>query len=995
MPAVAIDDAVEMVSQQFEEQTDVTSCSNISPGNSDGNVCAETPDRSPSKRRRTSGTVAESSQDDSKFHNVNVEDIVIIEICAGSARLTKAARTMGFKGVAVDHSDKRSCGIDICIFDLTDNTQLSNLLDYIHKDASRIALIWVAPSCGTASRARERPIPGHKSCPKPLRSLLQPDGLDSLAGWDKYKVETANQLYDAVYAITHCAVQLGICVAIENPTNSHYWNVASTLKIRKEFGDSFVTFHACAHGGTRDKSTSIWQSQHYFDSLALKCDRKHSHASWKPAMKDGRLQFPTAEEAAYPHLLCERIIACVMTQVLKLGAVSIESFHKQIELQQSTQQRRIAMGALPRGNKIKPLVAEFQRYDTLPCDPQQQPKQIDAKLRSYPKGARVTHRRLINGDEFRGSEVFLKLGQADRAVFTQCESVEICTVGVPAEPLVFLDRAIEAGHPRGVEVHVEEFIHNAVLENFHSPPYELAKKRLTFFKRWQERAKVIDSEGDSFIKQAPEHAQRILLGKRLQLWDEILKDLGYMDSHLVSDVANGFELTGWMRKTGIFPAGVKRPSFSVETLAKLSKGLNRAILKSMDRRQEDELEQGTWSETAEELEKGWVWDASSEGLDGKILARRFGLQQGSKLRVIDDCRHLNFSVGLNEKFQLHSIDQLASIIAHSFSLSDGGQHPNVFGRTYDLRAAYKQFPLSVASRSALRIAVAKPGSSAPTILGVNALPFGAVGSVAGFLRVSHALWYVGTVGLGLCWTAFYDDFSVLTREELLHSTASSCELLFRLLGIDFADTGKKAVPFSQNFKMLGVLVNTESSRESSVTITHTDERRAELVSSLESVLCRGSLTPKEAEKLRGRMVFFEGYTFGRIANAAVKNLGRLGMNQAETNVLSADLSNILNFLKWRVANASPIKIERCFTSTWVVFTDGCCEAERRFGGIGGILISPSGTCVQYFSAEVPPWMMDILLETSANPIHELELLPIFGCFRVETVSWLVSSRVVC
>ena len=61
----------------------------------------------------------------------------------------------------------------------------------------------------------------------------------------------------------------------------------------------------------------------------------------------------------------------------------------------------------------------------------------------------------------------------------------------------------------------------------------------------------------------------------------------------------------------------------------------------------------------------------------------------------------------------------------------------------------------------------------------------------------------------------------------------------------------------------------------------------------------------------------------------------------------------------------------------MVFTDGCCEAERRFGGIGGILVSPSGTCVQYFSAEVPSWMMDILLETSANPIHELELLPIY------------------
>ena len=34
---------------------------------------------------------------------------------------------------------------------------------------------------------------------------------------------------------------------------------------------------------------------------------------------------------------------------------------------------------------------------------------------------------------------------------------------------------------------------------------------------------------------------------------------------------------------------------------KLAKALNHAILKSMDRRQEDDLEPVTWSETAEEL----------------------------------------------------------------------------------------------------------------------------------------------------------------------------------------------------------------------------------------------------------------------------------------------------------------------------------------------------------------------------------------------------------
>ena len=234
-----------------------------SAGSSTGNAVAGQPQEEfsttcPSKKRKKmEDGFAESKGSQAKFHN-SVEDIIIIEVCAGSARLTKAARAMGFKGVAVDHSDKRSCGVDICIFDLTDPLQLQDLLEYIRKDASRIALIWVAPSCGTASRARERPIPGQKSCPKPLRSTSQPDGLDGLTGIDKYKVEMANQLYDAVFHITECAVELDICVAIENPTNSHYWNVESTTKIRTNFGGNFVTFHACAHGGTRDKSTSIY-----------------------------------------------------------------------------------------------------------------------------------------------------------------------------------------------------------------------------------------------------------------------------------------------------------------------------------------------------------------------------------------------------------------------------------------------------------------------------------------------------------------------------------------------------------------------------------------------------------------------------------------------------------------------------------------------------------------------------------------------------------------
>ena len=69
----------------------------------------------------------------------------------------------------------------------------------------------------------------------------------------------------------------------------------------------------------------------------------------------------------------------------------------------------------------------------------------------------------------------------------------------------------------------------------------------------------------------------------------------------------------------------------------------------------------------------------------------------------------------------------------------------------------------VADRNLLRIGVNEPGVEEPHIMGINVLPFGAVGSVAAFLRISVAIWCVGLKCLSLYWSAFYDDFSVVTR----------------------------------------------------------------------------------------------------------------------------------------------------------------------------------------------------------------------------------------
>ena len=94
--------------------------------------------------------------------------------------------------------------------------------------------------------------------------------------------------------------------------------------------------------------------------------------------------------------------------------------------------------------------------------------------------------------------------------------------------------------------------------------------------------------------------------------------------------------------------------------------------------------------------------------------------------MIDDCSvcGLNRTVGLRGKFVLQSIDQMCAMLCWSLRKTKGERHPQVVGRTFDLKAAYKQFGLRVEDRDWLRIAITDPARDTPVLVGLNALPFG-------------------------------------------------------------------------------------------------------------------------------------------------------------------------------------------------------------------------------------------------------------------------------
>ena len=788
-----------------------------------------------------------------------------------------------------------------------------------------------------------------------------------------------------VTRISIFAISLGILVVLENPATSLYWLTSFFLELTAFCTGHNVDFHVCCHGGQRPKLTRFWTSQLVFTQLSMFCDNTHWHKPWTPRRVGNRLHFVTADEAAYPLLLCQRVIDALLElcfpEVAPSSSVSAVPF--------AGKNTRIALGIQPRGKALGPLVSEFSHQIAFVCAASKQAASLPF-LQSLPKGSKILRRRLLNGGNLIPS--LIKVSDAvfhempnlrdcspETAEEWKLESLEVFFIGIPCTPEIFIERAFHVGHPKGFDVHMEPGVYESIQANFCRDPYPLAKLRIDFVKKWTSRAKELQQDENTLHNSLPPYLQQVLSGKRLLLLGEMMEEAKCPDVGLVQDIRQGFRISGWMPLSGNSRQKVKRPAMSMETLLVLANGLNKSVFERLGSRQDSELEASAWQETQKELAAGWTWLANDSDTSGLVIALRFALRQGpTKVRLIDDCtiNGLNNTIGLRECFDLHTIDKLAAMAVQALGDASEEGLADWVGRTFDLRSAYKQYGIHPSDRRRLRIGVNQPGFKRPVLLGVNSLPFGATGSVSAFLRVAMAVWRVGSVLLKLVWSSFFDDFSNITRSVLANNTKWAIETLFDLLGIDFDRDGKKAPPYSSFFQMLGLQVDPSTSANRKIMIGHTDSRRDELASFLRGILEAGEIEPRTFERLRGRMVFFEGYSFGRVPSCAVRALASACKTATSPVSLNAELKGAIAILLQRVATAEPLCVQPISRETWILFTDGACEPDRGWGGIGAVLFGPNGQVAGFFGESVSQDVMGPLLKQSKNPIFELELAPI-------------------
>ena len=961
-----------------------------------------------------------------KHSGQKLSEVYTLELFAGTARLTKCLRQNGLQAMAFDKSSKRSEGQRVLEADLSNQEEVQSLLSFIRLKAGFIAYIHMAPPCGTASRARGKRLKFlHKHNikePMPLRDEQFPDGFPWLSGNDKLRTEAANILYSNTVLIAQTALELSIAFCIENPSNSLMWKTSPFQQLFASFPDlRFINFHNCAHGGTRDKKTCFVTNVDWFDSLELYCNKQHAHAPWTPTIVDNRVIFPTHAEAAYPLVLCNRIASLLKHELLKMGALEVTDLTQQVQ-SNTKSLNRVVLGALPRGKHVKPLVSEFGAYITA-VNSVQSDDALNLFLKTLPKGASIQSRLLSTWGEVRSAiskqskkrmleEKLARLKEKTNGttepldlyaqLYTQfgcqpgstykfldlelasshddvvCEKV---VIAIPREPIDFMQRAVSVGHPRSVALQLPPDLQRVMDWNRDATAAEIFQHRVEFVKHWTCRAKELKQKDAEMLSQAPLHLQSLLKNKRLALWQEMLEHYEYPDKDLVRDIVKGFPLTGWLPDSQAFPKDYKPPSLTVETLKSLSAGLNERVKSKVMAGAASELLDATWEETEKELREGWM-EIDQHGGGGASWAMRFGLQQRDKVRVIDDfsIAGVNGTTGLQERLKIFGIDDIAALIAYSLDTCVGEVHPTLLGKTMDLKSAYKQFGICTTDRERIRVATRHPTTSELVLLMVNSLPFGATGSVSGFLRVSMFLWFLGMMGARLAWTCFYDDYTMVSRSDCVSNAEWAAACLFDLLGVVYAKEGKKATTFDRIFGSLGVVFDLSNIGSKTFSLCHTESRKSELAESLETLLNQKSFTAKDIERLRGRLLWFENFVCGRQANILVARLSKFITGTKNAQPLPSELKEVLVMLLERVQSSAPIEISKRLFATWVCFTDGACEEQAS---VGAVLINPMGKAVFAFGGFLPSELQAFFYRDSKHPIYEVELLPVL----ISTILW--------
>ena len=199
--------------------------------------------------------------------------------------------------------------------------------------------------------------------------------------------------------------------------------------------------------------------------------------------------------------------------------------------------------------------------------------------------------------------------------------------GVPREPCNFVAQAVRAGHPRSVGGLFGAATSSAMDALLFSDRRTLLSGRAQELRKWTNAASTLARDEVALHLTLPPHLQLVLQGKRFLLFRDMLRCADHVDTSITDDILAGFDLTGNLTPTGVFPSRLRPPSMSVETMVRMAQGLNKSMIKKASAVDDPLIAEEVWRQTQTEVEKGWLFPDPAGESSGTVVAPRFGLKR--------------------------------------------------------------------------------------------------------------------------------------------------------------------------------------------------------------------------------------------------------------------------------------------------------------------------------------------------------------------------------
>ena len=840
----------------------------------------------------------------------------MIELCAGCGQLSASFRDLGYQILPFDHSHNRHhTRVTVYELDLTGPDAYNILHDIILN--CNVVYIHAAPPCGTASRARNRPISAELRMqgapqPPPLRSSAFPLGLPNLSTINRTKVDAANAIYELVVKIVRLCIARNLPFSVENPDSSFFWELPFWSNV-SECGFEDVVFSGCMHGGDRDRLCKWRASKNLLNELSVRCDGKHQHKPWSMSKVAGKWNFATAEEAEYPKVLTDKV-ALLVSMKQRVQLPFNRSLNSDI---QGHQAAAIKAHKQPRGNKIPNVVSEYKEVVEVP---------------SIELGHSKLLRNIPDGEDKRNHVI----------------------AGVYRTPVEYIEEAKQILHPIDHVDAVHPILREAVDQIVSEGPVATCRFRCLQLRKYEQWGKELEAQEEALHGSLDKSVAKILQGKKLLLFKRILEDTAYADGEsLFNEICGGFNIVGKTTSSGCLRPRIVPASISVKELRKSSRWNRKAVIAACKSSGDVAIDKLVMADTLEEVDKGWLRGPFCEeqvteelGTDEWLCVERFPLLQKDKVRLIDNCKvpRINNALVTTEKLDLMGIDHISNLaLLLSERMSDKARNPEwdrmpkdlleVVGRTLDLKAAYKNLACSPDTRWASVLVVWSWELQSVSFFISDALMFGSTAAVYAFNRCARAIWHCAVKGLRLLTCQFYDDFPSIELKALSAGAHTSFEVLLQLIGWKVSASDRKRQPFAPSFRALGVQIDTSNLSSGRLLISNTEERILEISTEIAKVILQGRLAPPQAAQLFGRLSFALSAVFGRGAAPGLRLISEAASSNAVGSLNSEELGT-LEELKVFIEQSEPRTISTSDNKRPIlVFTDGAVEPGSVTYGI--------------------------------------------------------------